>query len=79
MKDTLNARVKHREPFRPFAPSLPAERVGEFFQHDYPSPFMLLVYKTRPEKRRRSRPWTTWMAPDACNGSNGRRTRSTTT
>jgi carbamoyltransferase len=51
MKDTLNARVKHREPFRPFAPSLPAERVGEFFQHDYPSPFMLLVYKTRPEKR----------------------------
>jgi carbamoyltransferase len=51
MKDTLNARVKHREPFRPFAPSLPAERVGEYFQHDYPSPFMLLVYKTRPEKR----------------------------
>ena len=51
MKDTLNARVKHREPFRPFAPSLPAERVGEFFEHDYPSPFMLLVYKTRVEKR----------------------------
>lgn len=51
MKDTLNARVKHREPFRPFAPSLPAERVGEFFEHDYPSPFMLMVYKTRPEKR----------------------------
>jgi carbamoyltransferase len=51
MKDTLNARVKHREPFRPFAPSLPAERVGEFFEHDYPSPFMLLVYKTRADKR----------------------------
>lgn len=51
MKDTLNARVKHREPFRPFAPSLPAERVGEFFEHDYPSPFMLLVYQTRVEKR----------------------------
>ena len=51
MKDTLNARVKHREPFRPFAPSLPAERVSEFFEHDYPSPFMLMVYKTRPEKR----------------------------
>jgi carbamoyltransferase len=51
MKDTLNARVKHREPFRPFAPSLPAERVGEYFEHDYPSPFMLLVYKTRAEKR----------------------------
>ncbi len=51
MKDVINARVKHREPFRPFAPSLPAERVGEFFEHDYPSPFMLMVYKTRPEKR----------------------------
>ena len=51
MKETLNARVKHREPFRPFAPSLPYERLGEFFEHDYLSPFMLLVYKTRPEKR----------------------------
>jgi carbamoyltransferase len=51
MKDIINARVKHREPFRPFAPSLPIERVGEFFEHDYPSPFMLMVYKTRPEKR----------------------------
>ena len=51
MKDTLNARVKHREPFRPFAPSLPAERVGEYFEHDYLSPFMLMVYKTREEKR----------------------------
>jgi carbamoyltransferase len=51
MKDTLNARVKHREPFRPFAPSLPYERLGEYYMHDYISPFMLLVYKTRPEKR----------------------------
>jgi carbamoyltransferase len=51
MKDILNARVKHREPFRPFAPSLPAELVGEFFEHDYPSPFMLMVYKTRPDKK----------------------------
>ncbi|HJU43105.1 MAG TPA: carbamoyltransferase C-terminal domain-containing protein [Vicinamibacterales bacterium] len=51
MKDILNARVKHREPFRPFAPSLPAELVGEYFEHDYPSPFMLMVYKTRAEKK----------------------------
>ncbi len=51
MKDTLNARVKHREHFRPFAPSLPHERLGEYFMHDYITPFMLLVYKTRPEKR----------------------------
>lgn len=51
MKDTINARVKHREPFRPFAPSLPIERLSEYFEHDYISPFMLLVYKTRAEKR----------------------------
>jgi carbamoyltransferase len=51
MKDALNARIKHREPFRPFAPSILAEATGEWFEQDYPSPFMVLVYKTRPEKR----------------------------
>ena len=51
MKDILNARIKHREPFRPFAPSVLAGRVGEWFEQDYPSPFMVLVYKTRIEKR----------------------------
>jgi carbamoyltransferase len=51
MKDVLNARIKHREPFRPFAPSILAERTGEWYEQDYPSPFMILVYKTRPEKR----------------------------
>jgi carbamoyltransferase len=51
MKDTLNARIKHREWFRPFAPSILAERQSEYFEHDYPSPFMLHVYKIRPEKR----------------------------
>ncbi|HEV8461327.1 MAG TPA: carbamoyltransferase C-terminal domain-containing protein [Gaiellaceae bacterium] len=51
MKDILNARIKHREPFRPFAPSILSERVGEWFDQDYPSPFMVLVYKTRVEKR----------------------------
>jgi carbamoyltransferase len=51
MKDILNARIKHREPFRPFAPSVLADRVGEWFDQDYPSPFMVLVYKTRVEKR----------------------------
>ncbi|MDX6502896.1 MAG: carbamoyltransferase, partial [Gaiellaceae bacterium] len=53
MKDILNARIKHREPFRPFAPSILAERVGEWFEQDYPSPFMVLVYKTAPDKRER--------------------------
>lgn len=51
MKDILNARIKHREPFRPFAPSVLAERVSEWFEQDYPSPFMVLVYKTRASKR----------------------------
>jgi carbamoyltransferase len=51
MKDTLNARIKHREWFRPFAPSILAERQSEYFEHDHPSPFMLHVYKIRPDKR----------------------------
>jgi carbamoyltransferase len=51
MKDVLNARIKHREPFRPFAPSVLAEATGDWFEQDYPSPFMVLVYKTRSDKR----------------------------
>jgi carbamoyltransferase len=51
MKDVLNARVKHREPFRPFAPSILAESTGDWFEQSYSSPFMVLVYGVRPEKR----------------------------
>src|SRR5438034_9051356 len=51
MKDVLNSRIKHREWFRPFAPSILEERVGDYFEHTHPSPFMMLVYKTRPEVR----------------------------
>lgn len=51
MKDALNARIKQREWFRPFAPSILADRQSEYFEHDHPSPFMLHVYKIRPEKR----------------------------
>jgi len=51
MKDILNARIKRREPFRPFAPSILLERVGEYFERDYPDPFMIKVYSIRPEKR----------------------------
>ena len=53
MKDILNARIKHREPFRPFAPSILAEATGDWFEQDYPSPFMVLVYKTRAGQARR--------------------------
>ena len=53
MKEILNARVKRREWFRPFAPAILAERQAEIFEHDQPSPFMLHVYKIRPEWRDR--------------------------
>jgi carbamoyltransferase len=51
MKDILNNRIKHREIFRPFAPSILAEATGEYFERSQPSPFMTLAYNVRPEKR----------------------------
>ena len=51
MKDILNRRIKHRETFRPFAPSIIEEAVGEFFEKSHPSPFMTFAYPVRPEKR----------------------------
>jgi carbamoyltransferase len=51
MKEILNARIKHREPFRPFAPSVLAECVGDYFEQSYPDPFMIKVYNVRPERR----------------------------
>jgi carbamoyltransferase len=51
MKDILNSRIKQREWFRPFAPSIMVEYQNEYFEHDHPSPFMLHVYKIRPEKQ----------------------------
>ena len=52
MKDVLNARIKHREWFRPFAPAILAEAQHEYFEHDHPSPYMMHVYKIRPDKRK---------------------------
>jgi carbamoyltransferase len=51
MKDILNARIKHRERFRPFAPSILLEATGDYFDQDYPDPFMIKVYNVLPEKR----------------------------
>jgi carbamoyltransferase len=51
IKDTLNARVKFREPFRPFAPSVLAEDVGEWFTYDHEAPYMLFVFDVKEEKR----------------------------
>ncbi|MCA9521394.1 MAG: carbamoyltransferase, partial [Myxococcales bacterium] len=44
MKDLLNARVKFREPFRPFAPAVLAEACGDYFSRAEASPYMLRVY-----------------------------------
>ncbi|MBF0480610.1 MAG: carbamoyltransferase [Desulfovibrionaceae bacterium] len=51
MKDILNERVKHRESYRPFAPVILEEYVGDFFEINYPSPFMLFVFNVKNEKR----------------------------
>jgi len=51
MKDILNRRIKHREPFRPFAPAILAEATADWFVRAAPSPAMLLVDEVRAEKR----------------------------
>ena len=53
MRDVLNAKVKQREPFRPFAPAVLVERASEFFEIDQPDPFMTLAPRVRPESRDR--------------------------
>jgi carbamoyltransferase len=51
MKEILNQRIKHRETFRPFAPSILAEKTGEWFEQSHPSPFMTMAYAVKREKR----------------------------
>jgi carbamoyltransferase len=51
MKDILNHKIKRRESFRPFAPSILRDAVGDWFETDYDVPFMLQVYQIREEKR----------------------------
>lgn len=51
MKDTINHKIKKRESFRPFAPSVLREDVGRYFEQDIESPFMMHVVKFRPEWR----------------------------
>jgi carbamoyltransferase len=51
MQDIMNEKIKRREMFRPFAPALPLERVGDYFEQSYPDPFMVKVYKIKPERR----------------------------
>ena len=55
MQKKLNLKIKYRESFRPFAPSVLAERVSDYFDYEGPSPYMLLVHPVA-EKRRRTLP-----------------------
>jgi len=52
MQKQLNLQVKYRESFRPFAPSVLREDVGEWFEHEADSPYMLLVADVQSDKRR---------------------------
>jgi carbamoyltransferase len=51
MKEVLNARIKKREPFRPFAPSVLEEAVGDYFELTSPSSFMTMTYRVKSDKR----------------------------
>jgi carbamoyltransferase len=51
MKDILNRRIKRRESFRPFAPSVLEEAAGQYYDKAHPSPFMTMTYQVKPEKR----------------------------
>src|SRR5262249_17521866 len=51
MQSVMNLKIKFRESFRPFAPSVLREHVGEWFELDGDSPYMLLVADVRPSRR----------------------------
>jgi carbamoyltransferase len=51
MRDIINSRIKRREAFRPFAPSILADRVAEYFEEEIESPFMMHVVRIREDKR----------------------------
>ena len=51
MKDVLNLKIKRRESFRPFAPSVLRESVSEWFEEDDDVPFMMKVFQVRSERR----------------------------
>ncbi|HPO56699.1 MAG TPA: carbamoyltransferase [Ignavibacteriaceae bacterium] len=52
MQSVMNLKIKYRESFRPFAPSVLGDKVGEFFEFDRESPYMLLVADVKESKRR---------------------------
>lgn len=53
MQSIMNLKIKYRESFRPFAPSVLEEKVSEYFEIDRPSPYMLLVADVKNERQKR--------------------------
>ncbi|MGH9821897.1 MAG: carbamoyltransferase family protein, partial [Blastocatellia bacterium] len=51
MREIINTKIKFREKFRPFAPSILEEAVGDYFKDAVPDPFMIQVYPVQPDKR----------------------------
>ena len=56
MQKNLNLKIKYRESFRPFAPSVLAEDVGDYFEHEVESPYMLMVADVKRNRRRTMTP-----------------------
>jgi len=53
MQKKLNLKIKYRESFRPFAPSVLIENTDDYFSGGYPSPYMLLIDEIKPDKRKK--------------------------
>ncbi len=66
MKDILNSRVKHRQPFRPFAPLVLEERSDEIFLGPGDSPYMLMAKQVHPDWKDKIRRWCMSTAPRGC-------------
>ncbi|NNC95034.1 MAG: carbamoyltransferase [Chitinophagales bacterium] len=60
MQQRLNASIKFREEFRPFAPAILEEHYSEYFDEKQNSPFMLFVHQLRAEKRKKTTPTYSW-------------------
>jgi carbamoyltransferase len=76
MKDILNLKIKRRESFRPFAPSILRDAVKDWFETDDDVPFMMQVFKIRRRSARRSRRSPMSTAPAGCRPSPGRAIRA---
>ena len=78
MRDIINLRIKFRERFRPFAPSILEEFVSEWFEINEPAPYMEKVFPIRPERRSQIPAVTHVTAAAGCRRSRGGRTRCIT-